>query len=106
MGWGGPVWHSSASKIGGRGADRELRALAYAALAGVGDRGRGEWVESGEKAFHVRRRLTPAEEALTGPAIDLRGTGEAETRLRAALAWLPREYRGLAAREAGRVLTA
>lgn len=52
-------------------------------LAGVGDPTLGEWHELTKKAYHIRRRLTPEEEAKVGPAIDIRGTEEAFGRARA-----------------------
>lgn len=51
------------------------------ALAGVGDKTRGEWEDWTGKAFHVRRRLSEAEEEFVGPAIDIRGTAEARSRI-------------------------
>lgn len=76
----GPVWHASvASKVAVpvRGV---LEREALRQLAGVGDPERGEWREWTGRAFHVRRRLTAAEEARTGPVADIRGTGEARER--------------------------
>lgn len=60
--------------------------VAMRVLAGVGDASLGEWAEAGERAWHVRRRLSAAEEALVGPALDRRGTDEYERRLAAAMA--------------------
>lgn len=54
------------------------------ALLGVGDVSLGEWYEPPDEwriAFHVRRRLSKVEELITGPAVDIRGTKEAEERL-------------------------
>lgn len=34
----------------------------------------------GDHAFHVRRRLSVAEERAVGPAVDIRGTDEARAR--------------------------
>lgn len=77
-GFGGPVWHASAS--GGTYAVSEL--LARRALAGVGDASLGEWVEMGRGSIvHVRRRLTPAEAARVNPLRDVRGTPEETLRL-------------------------
>lgn len=50
-------------------------------LWGVGDIQRGQWSEAGHYAFHLRRRLTQAEESRIGPAIDIRGTPEANARM-------------------------
>jgi hypothetical protein len=63
--------------------DAELRALAFAALAGVGDADLGEYEEATGRAFHLRRRLSAAEAELVGPVIDVRGTPEGERRLEA-----------------------
>jgi hypothetical protein len=59
----------------------ERRALA--ALDGLGDPALGEWREWSGQAFHVRRRLTLAEQAPIGPAVDIRGTPEAWRRANA-----------------------
>lgn len=51
--------------------------MARLALRGAGDRALGEWQEAGSPGsgvVHVRRRLTPAEAALVGPVVDVRGT--------------------------------
>lgn len=58
----------------------ELRKRALHALSGVGDRSQ-QWEEWTGKAYHVRRRLTEREQLTIGPAIDIRGTDEAERRL-------------------------
>ena len=55
------------------------------ALKGVGSAEVGEWHENRPLAYHVRRRLTPTEEVVVGPAIDIRGTDEAINRIRALL---------------------
>lgn len=49
-------------------------------LSGVGDAAAGEWREIGEKAVHLRRRLTVDEAALVGGVVDVRGTAEAMRR--------------------------
>lgn len=38
--------------------------------------------ELGDRAFHVRRRLSAREMAVTGPVADIRGTPEARERAR------------------------
>jgi hypothetical protein len=60
-----------------------LRARALDALHRVGSPLRGQWDEvlPGGSAFHVRRRLTPEEEAIVGPVIDIRGTPAIDERL-------------------------
>jgi hypothetical protein len=50
------------------------------ALAGLGVAALGEWREWSGIAYHLRRRLSPAEEARTGPALDIRRTPEARRR--------------------------
>lgn len=73
MNFGGPVWHASTS-----GASKfELHTIANRALMGVGDSSRGEWTEWGKVAFHLRRRLSLAEQSIIGRAVDIRGTEEA-----------------------------
>ena len=81
----GPVWHASAAKVGKHLPSKQLRILALNALKGVGDPDRGEWEEWTGVAYHIRRRLTEAEEATTGPAKDIRGTMEAFNRANAAM---------------------
>ena len=69
-----------------------LRTRALDALSGVGDASRGEWEEWTGYAYHVRRRLSLREERAVGPAIDIRGTTEADARLRRVRQWLPDGY--------------
>lgn len=57
---------------------------AFRALRGVGQRGTDR-IEVTERAVHVRRRLTPREELMTGPEVDIRGTSEVEERKNRAL---------------------
>lgn len=85
MNLGGPVWHASVAVLPGQGrlSSKALRFVAQKVLAGVGDPTLGEWEEMGEKAFHVRRRLTDQEAAHIGPAVDIRHTPEARRRLNA-----------------------
>lgn len=86
------MWHASVHRLGTRtvaGREEELLALCFAALDGVGDPSLGEWVEVGEVAMHLRRRLTPAEQAPIGPAVDVRGTPEHQRRMNRARRFLP-----------------
>lgn len=53
------------------------------ALDGLGDPALGEWHEWSGAAYHIRRRLTEAEQAGIGPAVDVRGTPEAVRRVAA-----------------------
>lgn len=75
----GPVWHVS---IAAR--SLPIRAVlereAERQLSGVGDAAQGEWREMGDRAFHVRRRLSAAEQRSVGPALDIRRTDEAIAR--------------------------
>jgi hypothetical protein len=57
-----------------------LEAEARRQLAGAGDASRGEWPEPTPAAFHLRRRVSVAEERITGPLRDIRGTAEAAER--------------------------
>ncbi len=77
-----PVWHASVMPHGrSRLPFLELRRIAYVQLAGVGDKAAGEWVERSSAGFHLRRRLSPSEVLLVGPAVDCRGTEEGKARL-------------------------
>lgn len=62
---------------------RLCRGRAVAALDGVGDPTLGEWHECSGAAFHLRRRLTDAEQQRVGPVVDVRRTAEAARRGRA-----------------------
>ena len=78
MGFGGPVWHAS---VAGSVIKAVLEREALRQLEGVGDASLGEWRETGEKAFHVRRRLSAAEQERTGLTVaDIRRTPEAAER--------------------------
>lgn len=80
--------------VGGRAPDEQfLRQCALEALAGVGDAGLGQWGECSGYAYHLRRRLTAAEQAGIGGAKDIRGTPEAEKRYLAVRKFLPLKYR-------------
>jgi hypothetical protein len=50
-------------------------------LEGIGNASLGEWREWSGKAFHLRRRLSAAEQIHIGLAVDIRGTDEARMRL-------------------------
>lgn len=49
-------------------------------LAGVGDASRGEWRECDGRFYHLKRRLSEAEQEQVGPAQDIRRTPEAVRR--------------------------
>jgi hypothetical protein len=93
------VWHASVAHHGRTASSRELIAAsaeghARRALRGVGDPLLGEWAEVGQRAVHVRRRLSDAEVAATGLAMrDVRGTPEHDLRLAPLLHLLPIGYR-------------
>jgi hypothetical protein len=67
------VWHASVSGF----SRQACRYKALQALDGVGDEKLGQWEEIGEKAVHVRRRLTDDEAKMVGGVRDIRGTQEA-----------------------------
>jgi hypothetical protein len=58
----------------------DLERQAEKELEGVGDARLGEWREWTGKAFHIRRRLSEAEQEPVGPVMDIRGTQEAVMR--------------------------
>lgn len=62
---------------------KALREIALMALEGVGDEVAGQWEEYTGRAFHIRRRLTNEEQEPIGPAVDIRGTQEAQNRINA-----------------------
>jgi hypothetical protein len=65
-------------------------ALVQSALSGVGDKTAGEWLEMGETALHLRRRLSEAEAAATGLTMrDIRGTTEERKRMACLLRDMP-----------------
>ncbi len=82
MGFGGPVWHASVAQAREYPMMRR-ETLAREVLDGLGDASLGEWVEEGERAVHVRRRLTATEAVPIGEVVDVRGTPDAATRVRA-----------------------
>lgn len=87
MNFGGPVWHASARSHDGLRSTME--AMAFNALAGVGDIALGQWMEYGREAVHVRRRLAPREAARVNGLRDIRGTAEERQRLGALAKELP-----------------
>lgn len=86
------MWHASIAPHRLAVPDEALRRSAYAQLENVGDPTAGEWTEHGDRAFHLRRRLTAAEEQHVGPAIDVRGTWEATKRHAAVSRYLPANF--------------
>jgi hypothetical protein len=91
MNLGGPVWHAS---VAGSLIKAVLWQEAERQLAGVGDASLGEWREVGDKAVHLRRRLSEREQRAVGPVVDIRRSDEARmraARLGALLALAPPE---------------
>lgn len=74
------MWHVSTAPLGPPLSRALLEKQAYQLLAGHGDPALGEWSDWTGRAFHLRRRLTPAEAAPVGPVRDIRGTPEARRR--------------------------
>jgi hypothetical protein len=73
----GPVWHASVAPVRGFPIRTDLERQAEKELEGVGDVRLGEWREWSGKAFHIRRRLSAAEQEAVGPVMDIRRTPEA-----------------------------
>lgn len=70
-------------------ASRVCKEMAYEMLEGFGDATLGEWTEDRPKAFHLRRRLSDAEQKRVGEAVDCRTTVEAQQRYEAMKDVLP-----------------
>lgn len=79
------MWHASCA---GKFDCDWLKRFATTALAGVGDESK-QWEEWTGRAFHIRRRLTAAEQAEVGDAVDCRGTKEGQQRFEAVRRDLP-----------------
>lgn len=80
----------------------QLRKKALIALHGIGDLTAGEWEEWTGRAYHVRRRLTPDEERMVGPAVDIRGTAEVLQRYRNMAPYVSDFVRQMAIAECGK----
>lgn len=83
------MWHASASAHRHPIPVLDLERICYELLGACGDVLAGEWKESGGQAFHLRRRLSASEAALVGPVVDIRGTPEAERRMRPVASLVP-----------------
>jgi hypothetical protein len=83
------VWHSSVGARGMNLGPSTLAAQARKVLYGVGDASLGEWEQWTGRAFHLRRRLSAEEADRVGEVIDVRGTEEAQRRLRPVAHLLP-----------------
>ena len=77
MNLGGPVWHAS---VAGSVIKAVLEREAERQLSGIGDASLGEWRKVGDKAFHIRRRLSEREQRRVGPVEDIRRSDEARMR--------------------------
>lgn len=77
-----------------------MRRLCLLALGAVGD-ARQQWEEWTGYAYHIRRRLSEAEQSLVGPAVDCRGTDEGMRRYESLRDTLPPAALKLAAVELG-----
>lgn len=83
------MWHASFAPAPGLDLSRGSQFdIALDALKGVGDASLGEWRDVGDKAVHVRRRLSVQEQAVIGAACDLRRSDVGVERLEKALRWL------------------
>lgn len=91
MGFGGPVWHASIAPRRAYYGATMCQRFAELALTGLGDAQLGEWREWSGAAYHLRRRVSVAEQRHVGPVRDIRGTAEARARADA----LPRRVREL-----------
>ena len=88
--YGGSVWHVSVSNVTGKRSVSAFRAKAIKALRGVGD-SEHEWHQeniNGRGVYHLRRRMTDAEQKRIGSPVDIRGTPEAERRCKVTAAAL------------------
>jgi hypothetical protein len=55
----------------------------------------GQWEDWGGYAYHVRRRLSVAEQQRVGDLVDVRGTHEQEKRLKALRKRIPKQFHHL-----------
>ncbi len=89
MNLGGPVWHASIAAYRGWTVPATLEREALRQLAGVGDTALGEWHEWTGCAYHIRRRLSAAEQRRSGLVVeDIRRTPEAARRAAVLGDWL------------------
>jgi hypothetical protein len=76
----GPVWHASVAPRSPFYGPTLCEQRAIRALQGLGASELGEWREWTGRAFHIRRRLSFAEQARVGPVRDIRRSPEAKQR--------------------------
>ena len=69
-----------------------LRRFALNAIKDIGDSSRGQWTEWTGTYYHVRRRLSRAEQEIVGDILDIRGTQEAIERHATVKMYLPKEW--------------
>ena len=84
------MWHVSVSGVFGQSWGL-LEEIARDVLRGVGNASQGEWLERGDIAIHLRRRLSRAEMRHAGldEVVDVRGADEARVRIDRMRAFLP-----------------
>lgn len=87
------MWHASVAPQGLLLPESFLRKVAFDALDGVGDASLGQWEEAFDRFFHLKRRLSEAEQGLVGAAIDIRGTDEQTKRWLKVRQYLPEGYK-------------
>ena len=96
------MWHASVSPrfLSVTAAADRLWEIAVDVLRGVGDPAH-EWREIGDRAVHLRRRLTMREERAAGitGVVDVRGTDEQKRRIAAMRPYLPAAFRGVPAEQ-------
>lgn len=97
----GPVWHASVAPRRAYYGAALCEQRAERALASVGDRSLGEWREWSGSAFHLRRRLTVAEQERVGPVKDIRRSPEATRRASELGKWLAYALADVLADEVG-----
>jgi hypothetical protein len=88
------VWHASVASQKLALSAPARREIALDVLDGVGDAHLGEWYTAGEKAIHVRRRLSAKEQRQVGPVLDVRCDLEGQRRAAAVQQYLPPSMRG------------
>lgn len=94
------MWHCSIAPIGSPVPAAVLERIARKQLEGIGAAALGEWTECPTGyAFHLRRRLSAAEQERVGEAVDLRGSAEALARWVACEPALPPRARKFAKQE-------
>jgi len=94
------VWHASVS--GRYSRDWHLfEEIARDELESVGDATLGEWLERGDIALHLRRRLTDGEcrKGQIATVVDVRGTDEGKVRIDRMRPFLPSQIASVSAEQ-------